>query len=116
MNRVFLLVFLGVNITFFPLHFVGLRGYPRKYTDYSDIYSFWNNIRSFGSLLTLFGVFLFIYLIIERIYKFYLSRRNLGLQIEDLLYLFNHTFLRDLGFFSVGEGRRVNFLRNSKVI
>lgn len=53
---VFWLVFIGVNFTFFPLHFVGLIGYPRKYTDYADIYSFWNNFSSFGSLLTLFGV------------------------------------------------------------
>jgi len=98
-NRVFLLIFLGVNITFFPLHFVGLRGYPRKYVDYSDIYRFWNNIRSFGSLLTLFGVFLFIYLILERVYKFYLRSSNLGLQIEDSLVLFRHNFIRSLRFF-----------------
>jgi cytochrome c oxidase subunit 1 len=99
-SRVFILIFLGVNLTFFPLHFVGLNGYPRKYTDYSDIYSFWNGVSSFGSLLTLFGVFLFIYLILERIYKFYLRCLTLGFQMEDLLFLFRHSFTENLNFFS----------------
>ena len=97
-NGVFLLIFTGVNLTFFPLHFVGLRGYPRKYTDYCDIYRFWNGISSFGSLLILFGVFLFIFLILERIYKFYLRGVNLSLAIEDLIVLFDHTFIRGFYF------------------
>lgn len=71
MIRVFLgSLFLGVNLTFFPLHFAGLQGFPRKYCDYQDSVSHWNVLSSFGSLLRVLGVVLFIYILTECIHRY----------------------------------------------
>lgn len=55
----FTLVFVGVNLTFFPQHFLGLQGMPRRYVGFNLTYQTWHNLRSFGSLLTIIGVILF---------------------------------------------------------
>lgn len=63
----FYVIFIGVNLTFFPQHFLGLMGIPRRYVDYPDIYHFWNKISRIGSLITIGGIVLFIFILWESI-------------------------------------------------
>jgi len=59
----FWIFFIGVNITFFPMHFLGLAGMPRRIPDYPDAYAGWNLIASYGSYLSAVSSIFFFYVV-----------------------------------------------------
>lgn len=63
----FWLMFIGVNLTFMPLHFLGLQGMPRRIPDYPDAFASWNIIASFGSIISLVASFLFLFIVYRQL-------------------------------------------------
>lgn len=85
----FFVIFIGVNLTFFPIHFLGLAGMPRRYSDYPDFYAGWNFIASVGSIISIISVLLFIYILWERLAR----QRSVIFRIHNNSSLeFTHTF------------------------
>jgi cytochrome c oxidase subunit I len=73
----FWVTFAGVNITFFPMHFLGLLGMPRRIPDYPDVFAYWNWMTTYGSYLTALGTMIFIFNVYDTLLKAKLSRRSL---------------------------------------
>lgn len=64
----FWLTFFGVNLLFFPMHFLGIAGMPRRIPDYPDAYAGWNMVASWGAYLSGFAALFFLY-VVYRVFR-----------------------------------------------
>lgn len=76
----FWLLFIGVNLVFFPMHFLGFNGMPRRISDYPDAFQYWNTISTFGSYITISSLLIFFIMIFNLLNsknKFYSTSDNI---------------------------------------
>jgi cytochrome c oxidase subunit 1 len=65
----FWLTFIGTNVAFFPMHFLGLGGMPRRYADYPDAFELWNKVASVGAYIAALGLAFFFVGVLEAFWR-----------------------------------------------
>jgi cytochrome c oxidase subunit 1 len=78
----FWVMFIGVNVTFFPQHFLGLQGMPRRISDYPDGFAGWNLVSSFGSIISVAATWLFLHIIFKQLVEGRAVSRSVGMTHE----------------------------------
>lgn len=91
----FMILFIGVNITFFPQHFLGLQGMPRRISDYPDAFAGWNLISSYGSLISVIATWLFLHILYLQLVEGKASQRYPWLSTQYLSDIFQTLFSRN---------------------
>ena len=69
----FWVMFIGVNLIFFPQHFLGLQGMPRRYIDYPEVFAKWHYVSTVGYMITIVAMFIFLIAMID---AFFVYRRK----------------------------------------
>jgi cytochrome c oxidase subunit 1 len=63
----FWLLFIGANVIFMPMHFLGLNGMPRRIPDYPDAFAGWNYVASLGAVIVTIATFVFVYTLYDQL-------------------------------------------------
>ena len=103
--------FVGANVTFFPMHFLGVSGMPRRISDYPDAFAGWNMVASIGSVISLVSTFIFLTLFIHAIGSTNYNKRMNVWSIPRTILFFKKLPLNIL-LFKVAEGPKnwqINF-------
>jgi cytochrome c oxidase subunit 1 len=91
----FMILFIGVNVTFFPQHFLGLQGMPRRISDYPDGFAGWNMVSSFGSIISVIATVLFLHVIYKQLVEGNVASRYPWLIPEFCFDIFQTLFNRN---------------------
>jgi cytochrome c oxidase subunit I len=118
----FILFFVGVNLTFFPMHFLGMAGMPRRIPEYPAPFRYWNYLASFGSIVTSLSMLVFIFalffLITKNhvpffIYNLATIKRNIHLQNKKIIFTKIFTIITPTNFFDYWY---YSALQNQKIL